>query len=46
MGSLVITEDPYEMPHDGSFYQGIHCLVRHNQGVASCGPWSESVLFY
>ena len=36
-GGLVITEDTYEMPSDGSFYQGLHCLVRHNPGVASCG---------
>ena len=42
-GSLVITEDPYEMPHDGSFHYGLHCLVRYNPGVASCGTWSESV---
>ena len=34
------------MPSDGSFYQGLHCLVRHNPGVASRGAWSESVLFY
>ena len=43
--SLVIIEDPFEMLHGWSFYQGLHCLVRHSPGVASCGILSETVLF-
>ena len=31
--------------YDGSFYQGLPCLAKHNASVASCGAWSESVLF-
>ena len=27
MGTLVNSEDPYEMQHNGAFYQGLNCLL-------------------
>ena len=30
-GSLVNSEDQDEMQHNAAFYQGMHCLLRHNQ---------------
>ena len=28
MGTFPNSEDPDEMPHNGAFHQGLHCLVR------------------
>ena len=31
MGTLVNREDPDEMPHNATFHQGLHCLLRQNR---------------
>ena len=31
MGTLTNSDDPDEMPHNGAFHQGLHCLLRQNQ---------------
>ena len=31
MGTLVNSEDPDEMQHNGAFHQGLHCLLKLNQ---------------
>ena len=30
MGTLANSEDPDEMLHISVFFQGLHCLLRHN----------------
>ena len=31
MGTLTISKDPGEMPHNAVFHQGLHCLLGQNQ---------------
>ena len=31
MSTLANSEDPDEMPHNVTFHQGVHCLLRHTQ---------------
>ena len=31
MHTLTNSEDPDEMPHNVTFHQGVHCLLRHTQ---------------
>ena len=31
MGTLTNSEDPDELPHFATFYQGLHCLLRQNR---------------
>ena len=31
MGTLANNEDPDEMQHEGTFHQGLHCLLRLKQ---------------
>ena len=31
MSTLANNEDPDEMPHNGTFHQGLHCLLRQKQ---------------
>ena len=33
MHSLANSEDPDEMPHNGAFHQGLHCLLRHKHNL-------------
>ena len=38
-GRFVITEDPYEMPNEETFYQGLHCWGPH-------GFWGSGENYY
>ena len=31
MGTLGNSKDPDEMPHQGAFHQGLHCLLKQNR---------------
>ena len=31
MGTLANSEDPDKMPHNATFYQSLHCLLRRNR---------------
>ena len=31
MGTLANSEGPYKMPHNATFYQSLHCLLRRNR---------------
>ena len=32
-GALANSDDPDEMPHNVSFHQGLHCLLKQNQSA-------------